>query len=77
MLKQKRLVITFNTPDEAFALEAACKKASINGRLMPAPVALTGGCGIGWTCAVKQRSQLEDFIRQNDLKIRLITEIVF
>lgn len=74
---RKRLVITFETPNGAFAFEAACKEAGMPGRLMPAPVALTGGCGIGWTAPLEQKKQLEDFIVQRGLKIKLMAELAF
>ena len=74
---EKRLVITFETPNAAFTFEAACKEAGMPGRLMPAPVALTGGCGIGWTAPLEQKKQLEDFVAQRGLKIKLIAELTF
>ena len=75
--KQKHLVITFDTPNDAFAMEAACRAANLPGRLMPAPVALTGGCGIGWTCPPEARDELTAFIAEHKLKIKLMTELEF
>ena len=50
--KSLKLVITFDNPTHAFAFESACKKGNIAGRLLPVPVELTGGCGIGWTSKI-------------------------
>ncbi len=77
MKKMNRLVITFPTPTDAFALEAACKAAGIAGRLLPVPVSLSGGCGIGWTGSVEQKSLMEKFIEEHNLAVKLVTEIVF
>lgn len=52
--KQPKLVITFPTTTAAMAMEAAC--AAGQGRLIPIPREISGGCGLAW-CA---EPQLED-----------------
>ena len=70
--KSLKLVITFDNPTHAFAFESACRKGNIAGRLLPVPVELTGGCGIGWTSKI-----VEDFIKQNNLAVGHILELEF
>lgn len=69
--KSLKLVITFDNPTHAFAFESACKKGNIAGRLLPVPVELTGGCGIGWTSKIEDKSIVEDFIKQKQITIKL------
>lgn len=46
--KTPKLVITFSTTSAAMAMEAACGQE--NGRLIPLPSEISGGCGLAW-CA--------------------------
>ncbi len=75
--KSLKVIITFNTPTDAMAFEFACKKAKMPGRLMPVPVTLTEGCGIGWSSEVKDKIILEKFIEEKKLDIKLISVIHF
>ena len=75
--KSLKLVITFDNTTHAFAFESACKKGNIAGRLLPVPVELTGGFGIGWTSKIEDKSILEDFIKQNNLAVGHILELEF
>ena len=54
--KQPKLVITFPTTTAAMAMEAACETGQ--GRLIPIPREISGGCGLAW-CA---EPQLEDVL---------------
>ncbi|CQR71197.1 hypothetical protein SOV_47130 [Sporomusa ovata DSM 2662] len=56
--KQPKLVITFPTTTAAMAMEAACE--SKQGRLIPIPREISGGCGLAW-CA---EPHLEDILLQ-------------
>lgn len=75
--KSLKVVVVFNSPTHAFALESACKKANIQGRLLPVPVELTGGCGIGWTSKIEDKVKLETFICEKNLKIKQLVELEF
>lgn len=46
------LVITFPTTTTAMAMDAACGPG--DGRLIPIPRELSGGCGLAW-CAEPER----------------------
>jgi len=56
--KQPKLVITFPTTTAAMAMEAACQAGQ--GRLIPIPREINGGCGLAW-CA---EPQLGDMLLQ-------------
>lgn len=75
--KSLKLVITFDNPIHAFTFESVCRKANIDGRLLPVPVKLAGGCSIGWTSKIENKSIVEDFIKQNNLAVRHILELEF
>lgn len=75
--KSLKLVITFASPTQAFAFEAACKQHEIIGRLLPVPVELTGGCGIGWTSRIEDKELVKKFIKENNLSVNHVLEIEF
>lgn len=54
--KEKKLIVTFHTTADAMAMEKACKKNNVPGRLIPVPRSITAGCGLSW-CA--QLNELE------------------
>lgn len=56
--KQPKLVIIFPTTTAAMSMEAACQAGQ--GRLIPIPREISGGCGLAW-CA---EPQLEDMLLQ-------------
>lgn len=40
------IFVTFASTTDAFAMEKACKKAKVEGRLVSVPRQLSAGCGI-------------------------------
>lgn len=44
--KERKLVITFPTTTAAMAMEEACEPK--DGRLIPIPREISGGCGLAW-----------------------------
>lgn len=75
--KSLKLVITFETPTKAFAFESMCKRHAIPGRLLPVPVKLTGGCGIGWTAKLEEKSLIMAFIDEYNLEVKHIIDLEF
>lgn len=75
--KSLKLVLTFATPTKAFAFESQCKRYGIPGRLLPVPVKLTGGCGIGWTAKIEEKSQIISFIKTYNLEVSHILDLEF
>ena len=57
--RQAFVVVTFHTTAEAMATEAFCKIRGIEGKLIPAPRALSSDCGIAWRSPVGLRPLLE------------------
>ncbi|MEY8352434.1 DUF3343 domain-containing protein [Lachnospiraceae bacterium 54-53] len=46
--KEFKVVITFHTTSEAIAMEAACQRDGLPGRLIPVPREISAGCGLSW-----------------------------
>ena len=49
--KTLKLIITFHTTTDAMAMEACCKAAAADGRLIPVPRSISAGCGLAWCAA--------------------------
>lgn len=47
--KEDRLLVTFFTTAEAMAMEQACRREQIPGRLIPLPRQISAGCGFVWS----------------------------
>ena len=62
--KKPRLIITFHTTTAAMAMEIACCRAGLPGRLIPVPREITAGCGMAWSAPPEARADLEAFVRQ-------------
>ena len=51
--KPVKLYVTFYTYAEAMAMDAACKRANIGGKLASIPRKLSAGCGVAWECSLE------------------------
>ena len=56
------MIITFPSTHEALAFEHQAQAASISGRLIPVPQAITAGCGWAWAAALDYRDVLEQWL---------------
>lgn len=72
------IIITFETEYDALQFADLCKKAKIEGRLMPIPRKLSAGCGISWRSEVLLEQAIQDLVQQHEadlaceiLKIKL------
>ncbi|MCR5788432.1 MAG: DUF3343 domain-containing protein [Lachnospiraceae bacterium] len=65
--KKPCVIVTFHTTAEAMAVERACREEKLEGRLIPAPRALSSDCGIAWRGAAESRAALEKLL--SDKKI--------
>ncbi len=70
------LVVTFYTTAAAMAMESNCSKWGINGRLIPVPREITSDCGIGWRMDIADRPMLEENIKEKDLQISGMYEVL-
>ncbi len=65
--KQKKLVITFQTTTTAMAMETACKKENIPGRLIPIPKSISAGCGLAWYADPSEEEMLAAFMKKEGI----------
>lgn len=65
--KELKLVITFHTTAEAMAMEMACNKEQISGRLIPVPRQISSGCGLAWSMPAAQKEKIESFMEKQGL----------
>ncbi|MDL2258904.1 DUF3343 domain-containing protein [Eubacteriales bacterium OttesenSCG-928-K08] len=65
--KKTRLIVTFASVTEAMQMEETCKKANINGRLIPTPKELSGGCGLAWSCAPEEEAPVMALLNSNEI----------
>ena len=74
-MKDTKLYITFYTSAEAMATESACKKAELDGRLVPVPRVLSAGCGIAWECNPILKDSLISLLNEEDIEFEECREI--
>ena len=67
--KETRGVITFPTTTAAMAMEGACGKAGLPGRLIPVPRSITAGCGLCWAAPMEAREALEEAVMDQHITI--------
>lgn len=67
--KELRCVITFSTTTAAMAMEAACKKRGLPGRLIPVPRSITAGCGLCWAAPLESRPAQEELVMAQAIEI--------
>lgn len=65
--KEMKLVITFHTTTEAMAMEAACKAASADGRLIPVPRCISAGCGLAWCACLDSEKMLRTLMLEHEI----------
>ena len=68
--KTTRLVITFHTTTDAMAMEAACKEAGADGRLIPVPRSISAGCGLAWSAKPESESALKALMTNASLSFQ-------
>lgn len=65
--KELKLVITFHTTADAMAMEKACRREKIPGRLIPVPGSISAGCGMAWCAPPDQREALSGVMQRYGL----------
>ncbi|GLB28431.1 hypothetical protein LAD12857_03540 [Lacrimispora amygdalina] len=75
-MRQKELksVVTFHTVTEAIAMETACMKENIPGRIIPVPREIKAGCGLSWSMPVSWEGDLSQWMEEKGLKWESIGE---
>ena len=74
--KETRCVITFPTTTAALAMEGACGKAGLPGRLIPVPRSITAGCGMCWSAPLEAREAVEELVMAGHLDVDGIYTVV-
>lgn len=75
--KALTLIITFPSTTQAMLMEAKCKEANTPGRIIPVPGEISAGCGLAWSVQPVYREEVEQLIREQDIKMEGMTEILF
>jgi hypothetical protein len=64
------IIVAFHTTAEAFAFEAACKKAGVTGKLGTVPRTVSAGCGFAWHAPDVAQEEVRAFIQQQNLEVQ-------
>lgn len=67
--KSEACVVTFRTTAGAMAMEAACKREGLPGRLIPVPRSITAGCGLCWAAPPDAREETEELVIKKHLDV--------
>ncbi len=62
--KELKLIVTFHTTAAAMAMEQACKKLGVEGRLIPVPRTITAGCGLSWCTDLAEKEKIEQVLEE-------------
>lgn len=74
--RSEKCVVTFRTTAGAMAMEAACRRAELPGRLIPVPRSVAAGCGLCWAAPPASREALEELVIRERLDVDGIYAIV-
>lgn len=72
--KELKLVVAFHTTADAMAMEKACKKAGVLGRLIPVPRSISAGCGLAWCAAPEEREQIKELLQSAEIEEEALHE---
>lgn len=68
MRKQEiKRIITFHTTTEAMAMESACIKDGIPGRIIPVPRQISSGCGLSWAMPPDWSGDIREWMKEKGL----------
>ena len=56
--KELSCIFSFETTTQAMAMENACKKKQIPGRIIPLPKEISAGCGLAWWAPAKEKERI-------------------
>ena len=73
--KPVKLYVTFYTYAEAMAMDAACKRANIGGKLASIPRKLSAGCGVAGECDLELRADIEKLLKQENIEFEEMAEL--
>lgn len=65
--REKKLVITFETTEDAMMMETVCRKGNVPGRLIPVPGFISAGCGLAWCAEIQREASLREMMREHGI----------
>lgn len=72
--KELKIVVTFHTTAEAMAMEKACLKKEVTGRLIPVPRSITAGCGLAWASPLEEEKKIKNVLEEARIEADAIQE---
>lgn len=75
--KVPTLIITFPTTTQAMQMEEKCRLHHAPGRMIPVPGEVSAGCGLAWSTQPIYRKDMDLLIKEQDIQIEAMTEILF
>lgn len=72
--KVLKLIITFPTSADCFALEKICKNNNIPCRIIPVPRVISSGCGLAWCGVISDKKKILRLIERDKIDIEGIYE---
>lgn len=66
--RELKLIVTFHTTADAMAMEKACKKQEVSGRLIPVPREISAGCGMAWCAPLEEEEKLKAVMSQTGIR---------
>ena len=75
--KELSCIFSFETTTQAMAMENACKKKQIPGRIIPFPKEISAGCGLAWWAPAKEKERILAFMASEQLVYEQCDEILF
>lgn len=78
MMREKKTcaVLTFSTTTAAMAMEKACLKQNIPGRLIPVPRQITAGCGLAWRMSAQEYKNYQEELCKLGISFEKIVELL-
>ena len=78
MIKEKYLIIAFETTTNALYAEKMFKENNCDGRIIPLPKAVDAGCGLCWTSKkIFDKGYWKKVMEENKINYQKITEVIF
>lgn len=65
--KTKHLLLTFATSTEAYAMEEACQRYALLGRLIPVPRAIAATCGLSFAAPIAEKDKIQALLASEDI----------
>ncbi|MGI6756074.1 MAG: DUF3343 domain-containing protein [Atopobiaceae bacterium] len=74
--KKNTLIVAFDRTTDAMAMETACERDGIPGRIIPMPPQISAGCGMVWKADPSDKKVILDEVVKIDLTPSGVYEIM-